>query len=58
MITSGAAGPLRLGGIEFVAVNGTSDLPLGHSTMMERLGIDVEAILSSSTSSDIPPVVG
>ncbi|CAN0421590.1 unnamed protein product, partial [Scytosiphon promiscuus] len=55
MITSGAAGPLRLGGIEFVVVEGTSDLLLlGHSTMIERLGIDVEAILSSSTSSNIP----
>ncbi|CAN0387489.1 unnamed protein product, partial [Laminaria digitata] len=55
MITIGAAGPLRLGGIEFVVVNGISDLLLlGHSTMIERLGIDVEAILSSSTSSNIP----
>ena len=41
MITSGAAGPLRLGGIEFVVVNGTSDLLLlGHSTMIKRFGID------------------
>ncbi|CAN0316715.1 unnamed protein product [Scytosiphon promiscuus] len=49
MITSGAAGPLRLGGIEFVVVNGTSDLLLlGHSTMIERLGIDVEAIFIDS----------
>ena len=55
LITSVAAGPIRLGGIEFVVVNGTSDLfLLGHSTMIERLGVDVEAILSPSTSSNIP----
>ena len=55
MITSGAAGLLRLGGIELAVVDGTSDLLLlSHSTMIERFGVDVEAILSSSTSSDIP----
>ena len=55
MITSGVAGPLRLGRIEFVVVDGTSDLLLlGHSTMIERFGVDVEAILSLSASPDMP----
>ena len=43
-----------MGGIEFVVVDGTSDLLLlGHSTTIERSGIDVEALLSSTTSSDM-----
>ena len=55
MITSGADEPLRLGGIKFVVVDGTSDLLLlGHSTLIEDPGIDAAAILSSITSSDIP----
>ena len=44
-----------MGGIEFVVVDGTSDLLLlGHSTLIEDPGIDAAAILSSITSSDIP----
>ena len=55
MITSGAAGPLRLGGIEFVVLNRTSDLlRLVHSITIELLGVDVEATISSSSRSDMP----
>ena len=34
MITSGDAGPLRLGGIEFVVVDGTSDLVFLKVTLL------------------------
>ena len=55
VVTSGAAGALRLGCIDYVMLDGVDDLLLlGKATMIERLGIDVEYILASCSESDLP----